>query len=218
MSEFISVYHLVLGTRPTKKDAVNEGGIDDNPDMHVATSPVDISLVASAIDLDGIYHFDDFGRFGVADSEARGKVKRALAAYGELLITGSPTEMKDFIFELHGLNNTLHWHRFGWLKEDLPDFDACHEKWKSANGMEGKPSPSLKEPALQSHIWKFTGDLLKTVIGDDAYHAAARGKYTKAISVLNEKGFRWSEHQKPALRRHLNAIVANATDISTKEM
>ena len=213
MSEFISVYHLVLGTRPTKKDAVNEGGIDDNPDMHVATSPVDISLVASAIDLDGIYHFDDFGRFGVADSEARGKDKRELAAYGELLITGSPTEMKDFIFELHGLNNTLHWHRFGWLKEDLPDFDACHEKWKSANGMKGKKAPSLKQPSPQSHFWRLTGKLLKTVIGEDAYDSVLKGDYSKAVSALQDhknQEFRYNDNEKKALRENLKKIVTSA--------
>jgi hypothetical protein len=210
MSDFLSVYHLILGTRPAKKDEDKVGGIDNKPDIREAASPMDIGLVASAIDEGDIYHFDDFGRFGVADSEAKCKIKSALAAYGELLITGSPGEMGNFIHELHGLNNTLDWHRFGWMEEDLPEFQVCHEAWNNKNGMAGKNAPTLNEPAPQSHFWLLVGKLLKNLVGDDAYEQIAINKCAPAISALESRGFRWTENEKKALRTHLSKIVTSS--------
>jgi hypothetical protein len=210
MSEFISVYHLVLGTRPTKKDAGNEGAIEDKPKGHKVISAIGLELIASAIDEGDIYHFDAFTRFAKADDKAICRLKNTLAVYGELLIVGSPYEMKDFMYELHDKTNTLDWHRFGWLEEDLPDFEALHEQWKKRHSMEGKNTPSIKIPAQQSHFWPLVGGLLKVVVGDDPYKAAVQGNYMLAISALEATGFRWSDNEKAAVRRNLSQIVSNA--------
>jgi hypothetical protein len=178
--------------------------------MHDVISPTGVELVASAIDEGDIYHYDAFARFSKADGQATCRIKNALAVYGELLLMGSPYEMNDFMYELHDKTNTLDWHRFGWLKEDLPDFEALHEQWKKRQGMGGKNVPSIKVPAQQCHFWPLVGGLLKAVVGDDPYEAAVQGKYILAVSALEAKGFRWSDNEKPALRRNLNRIVSNA--------
>tara|TARA_B110000211_G_C13947137_1_gene494410 strand:- start:368 stop:1000 length:633 start_codon:yes stop_codon:yes gene_type:complete len=210
MNEFISVYHLVLGTRQAKEDVSNEKVMEDKFEMHDVISPTGVELVASAIDEGDIYHYDAFARFSKADGQATCRIKNALAVYGELLLMGSPYEMNDFMYELHDKTNTLDWHRFGWLKEDLPDFEALHEQWKKRQGMGGKNVPSIKVPAQQCHFWPLVGGLLKAVVGDDPYEAAVQGKYILAVSALEAKGFRWSDNEKPALRRNLNRIVSNA--------
>jgi hypothetical protein len=210
MSEFISVYHLILGTRPVDEPVVSFGLLPSMYDIEQVASPISVELMASAIDMGDIYHFDAFERFGKAEDEAKCRIKKTLAVFGEMLMTGSPDENRDFIYGLHDMNNVPDWHRFGWLDEDLPNFDASHEKWKSAHGMKGKQPPSFKQPAPQNHIWRLARGLLKTVIGDDAYRAATKGHFSQAVSALQREGFRWNDSEKTALRRHIRAIVESA--------
>jgi hypothetical protein len=51
-------------------------------------------------------------------------------------------------------------------------------------------------------------DLLKITITEEAYEQTQKGNFKLAISCLQDKGLRWSENEKKALRGHLSEIVA----------
>ena len=75
MSNFVSVHDVVFGNRPPETSESNDNGsrkttITVRPDE----APVDIQLVASAVELDGIFCFDDYGRFGLANDEQKDKI------------------------------------------------------------------------------------------------------------------------------------------------
>jgi hypothetical protein len=46
--------------------------------------PVDIARVVSAIEVSETYYYDDFGRFCVANDEAKSNIKQVLAKYHTL--------------------------------------------------------------------------------------------------------------------------------------
>jgi hypothetical protein len=52
--------------------------------------------------------------------------------------------------------------------------------------------------------------ILKLTVGDEAHQLIKKDVYREAVSALENKGLRWGENEKPALRRHLKAIVTNA--------
>lgn len=218
MSDFVSVYDVVFGTRPPDVQEIKAG--TGNLEMSISCrpdeQPVDIARVVCAIEDENCksYSYDQFGRFGIAKKEAKDKVKAALASFHKVLPSRGPDEVFETDKEyLSDFNDAPDWHFFGWLLDDLPDFEACYDQWKASNGMEGKQAPSLKQPSPQSHFWRLTGKLLKTVIGEDAYNSVLKEDCSKALSALQNhknKEFRYSENEKKALRRNLKKIVRNA--------
>ena len=57
---------------------------------------------------------------------------------------------------------------------------------------------SICGPSHEQKVWVSSDDLIKK---DD---------YKAVISTLEDKGLRWAENEKKALRRHLKTIVTNA--------
>jgi len=215
MSDFVSVHDVVFGNRPPETSESNDNGsrktsITVRPDE----APVDIQLVASAVELDGIFCFDDFGRFGLANDEQKDKILNVLKVYGRVSAFSHTEELDRYEAEISDQTKFSEWHMFGWLIGELPDFEACYQQWKINNEMDGKVSPSMlkvnQDPYPQNRIWKFMSLLLEDVIGEVAYEQIKKGDYTSAISALQGKGMRWSVHEKQALRRHLKTIVTSA--------
>jgi len=215
MSNFVSVHDVVFGNRPPETSESNDNGnrkttITVKPDE----APVDIQLVASAIELDGIFCFDDYGRFGLANDEQKDKILNVLKVYGRVSAFSHTEELDRYEAEISDQTKFSEWHMFGWLIGELPDFEACYQQWKINNEMDGKVSPSMlkvnQDPYPQNRIWKFMSLLLEDVIGEVAYEQIKKGDYTSAISALQGKGMRWSVHEKQALRRHLKTIVTSA--------
>ena len=161
------------------------------------------------------YHYDDFGRFCVANDEAKEKIKEVLAKYySEIPFAGDPDQLDDsYNSLLLPPADVLVWISIGWLEDDLPDFEACYQQWKAANGMDGVDAPPIspdrQAPSSQSHLWKLMNQLLKLVVGDETHQLIKKDDYKKAISTLESKGLRWAENEKKALRRHLKMIVTN---------
>ena len=214
MSNFVSVHDVVFGNRPPETSESNDNGsrkttITVRPDE----APVDIQLVASAVELDGIFCFDDFGRFGLANDEQKDKILNVLKVYGRISAFSHTEELDRYEAEISDQTKFSEWHMFGWLIGELPDFEACYQQWKINNEMDGKVSPSMlkvnQDPYPQNRIWKFMSLLLEDVIGEVAYEQIKKGDYTSAISALQGKGMRWSVHEKQALRRHLKTIVTS---------
>jgi hypothetical protein len=214
MSELVSLYDVIFGTRAIK--GTEDGSLRVSYDLRNKEEPVDITRVACAVEDESVksYCFDKFGRFGIATVETKEKAKLFLASYHNILLSNiDPSEAVEYEESLSDVHDTSEWHYFGWMADELPDFEACYENWKVENGMKGKTAPPMKTPAAQSHFWKLTGKLLKTVIGEDAYNTVLKGDYTKAVSALQNhknKEFRYSDNEKKALRENLKKIVTNA--------
>ena len=210
MSKFISVHDMVFGCR---------GGIWGGPDDDFLfkafpdEKPIAVTGVVCAIEMWTTYHYDDFGRFCVADDEAKEKIKAALAEYESEKVLRDPDEVEEHYSHIRLLKDPKVWIGIGWLKDDLPDFEACYQQWKAANGMDGVDAPPIspdrQAPSSQSHLWKLMNQLLKLVVGDETHQLIKKDDYKKAISTLESKGLRWAENEKKALRRHLKMIVTN---------
>lgn len=212
MSDFVSVYDVVFGTRPPDVQEIKAG--TGNFEMSISCrpdeQPVDIARVVCAIEDENCksYSYDQFGRFGIAKKEAKDKVKAALASFHKVLPSRDPDEVFETDKEyLSDFNDAPDWHFFGWLLDDLPDFEACYDQWKASNGMEGKQAPSIKKPAVQSHIWGLMNELLKHAIGEDAYKDVSKLDYKKARAALAKYGFGGDASQDKNLRINLKTIV-----------
>ena len=212
MSDFVSVYNVVFGNRPLKQIDPNVSGLL-GAEMRPDEPLIDVSKVVSAIEEKGVFFFDDFGRFAKLDqSEGVATLVARLAVLGRFLgYSNSAEEIANYSKILSDFNVAPEWHTYGWMIGELPDFDACHEEWKAKHGVQGLSPPPLpqpnKVPSQQNHIWKFMNDLLKINITEEAYEKTLKGNYTLAISCLQNKGLRWSENEKKALRSHLSTIV-----------
>jgi len=165
MSQFISVYDVVFGTRTGILGGPNEGFFfkvrPDEP-------RIALTRVASAIEMCKTYYYDDFGRFGVANDEAKEKIKAALAKYySEMALTDSD-ELDELYGRLRDLTNGGDWLSFGWLENDLPDFEACYEQWKSKHNTSGKePRLQIKRldnPRKSNTVWGIAEGLIRVVI------------------------------------------------------
>jgi len=214
MSDFVSIYNVVFGTRPLKQIDPNMSGLF-GVEMRQDETLIDVSNVVSAIEEEGVFFFDDFGRFAKLDqSEGVATLVARLAVLGRFLgYSNSAEEIANYSKILSDFNVAPEWHTYGWVIGELPDFEACHEAWKAKHGVQGLSPPSLpqqnKVPSQQNHIWKFMNDLLKINMTEEAYDETLKGNFTLAISCLQGKGLRWSENEKKALRGHLSMIVGS---------
>ena len=213
MSDFVSIYNVVFGTRPYKyKDPIVIGLL--NIELRQDEPLIDISKVVSAIEEEGIFFFDDFGRFAKLDqSKGVTTLVAQLAVFGRYLgYSNSAKQMANYAQQMSDFNVAPEWHTYGWMIGELPDFDTCHQTWKTKHGVQGLSPPSLPQPnqlpSQQNHIWKLMNDLLKITITEEAYEQTQKGNFKLAISCLQDKGLRWSENEKKALRGHLSEIVA----------
>ena len=211
MSGFVSLYDVIFGTRAIK--GTEDGSLRVSYDLRNKEEPVDITRVVCAIEDENCksYCFDKFGRFGIATGETKEKAKLFLASYHNILLSNiDPSVEVEYEESLSDVHDTSEWHYFGWMADELPDFEACHESWKVKNGMKGKTAPSMKKPAVQSHIWDLMNGLLKHVIGENPYKAVLRGDYKLAIGILKKYDLGSDENKKRTLRINLAEIVGKA--------
>ena len=210
MSGFVSLYDVIFGTRAIK--GTEDGSLRVSYDLRNKEEPVDITRVVCAIEDENCksYCFDKFGRFGIATVETKEKAKLFLASYHNILLSNiDPSEAVEYEESLSDVHDTSEWHYFGWMADELPDFEACHESWKVKNGMKGKTAPSMKKPAVQSHIWDLMNGLLKHVIGENPYNSLKKPKaeYVEAVKALEKHGFGGDESKKKNIRKNLKTIV-----------
>ena len=210
MSNFVSVHNVVFGNRPSEFSEIDESGRHFKVEVKPDVAPVDIRLVASAAELSGIFCFDDYGRFGIANNEQKDKILDVLKMYGRLSAFSHTEELDRYETEISDQTKFSEWHMFGWLIGEIPDFEACYQQWKIKNGMEGKQAPSLQKPSTQNHVWQLMGKLLEVVIGEDPYKAVLRGDYKLAIGILKKYDLGSDENKKRTLRTNLTEIVGKA--------
>jgi hypothetical protein len=210
MSNFVSVHDVVFGNRPSEFSEIDESGRHFKVEVKPDVTPVDIRLVASAVELDGIFCFDDYGRFGIANNEQKDKILDVLRMYSRLSAFSHTEKLDRYETEISDQTKFSEWHMFGWLIGDIPDFEACYQQWKIKNGMEGKQAPSLQKPSTQNHVWQLMGKLLEVVIGENPYKAVLRGDYKLAIGILKKYDLGSDENKKRTLRINLAEIVGKA--------
>ena len=210
MSNFVSVHDVVFGNRPSEFSEIDESGRHFKVEVKPDVTPVDIRLVASAVELDGIFCFDDYGRFGIANNEQKDKILDVLRMYSRLSAFSHTEELDRYETEISDQTKFSEWHMFGWLIGDIPDFEACYQQWKIKNGMEGKQAPSLQKPSTQNHVWQLMGKLLEVVIGENPYKAVLRGDYKLAIGILKKYDLGSDENKKRTLSNNLAEIVGKA--------
>ena len=222
MSEFLSVRAVVFGSRDGLVERDKSGEIKIT--HREQEKPVDITSVVSAIEVSETYYYDDFGRFCVANDEAKLKIKQVLAKCNTLMLFHDIDDYGELKCPHHraecpvpgysSLEAVQQWISFGWPEDKLPDFEACYKQWQTDNGMAGESVQPLqrvsRDPFPQSHVWNLMSQILKLTVGDEAHRLIKKDVYREAVSALESKGLRWAENEKKALRRHLKRIVTNA--------
>jgi hypothetical protein len=222
MSEFVSVRDLVFGFRRRVAEMTSTGDVIMRDRAY--PMPVEVTSVVSAIEVSETYYYDDFGRFCVADDEAKIKIKQVLEKCHTLMLFHDIDGYGDLKYPSHraecpvpgysSLEAVQQWISFGWPEDKLPDFEACYKQWQTDNGMAGESVQPLQrvriDPFPQNHIWKLMSQILKLAVGEEAHQLIKKDVYKEAVSALENKGLRWAENEKKAVRRHLKTIVANA--------
>ena len=207
MSEFISVYDLLVGDHKDKYPGLKE----------LATTVEDERVE--------LFFFDRFGRYKKVDETTnREEILEAIASLTERLSIYNDVEVDEFIFhfEIGDLEDLLR--RFGWNNE-LPDFKAIYAKWKAEKGSGKKEDPELSKFVRQNHkAWDvLLGSVMacisklpasyskelgrdKTVheLVDDIIRKDNRSQQTKPLlSMLHRQGAQLSD---TALRDALRAV------------
>ena len=222
MSDFVSVRDVVFGQGIRVAEMTSTGDVIMRDRAY--PTPVAVTSVVSAIEVSETYYYDDFGRFCVANDEAKLKIKQVLAKCNTLMLFHDIDDYGELKCPHHraecpvpgysSLEAVQQWISFGWPEDKLPDFEACYKQWQTDNGMVGEFVPPLqrksRDPFPQNHVWNLMSQILKLTVGEEAHQVIKKGICKDSISILETKGLRWAENEKPALRRHLKAIVANA--------
>ena len=172
MNEFVSLYDVVFGTRPDKKVERKSGSLDKEYVPRPDEDPIDITRVICAIEEDGCdaYSFDEFGRFGVAREGCKSIVKEILKQHHKTLSFSPPDQVAEYNNQLSDFNHAPEWYSFGWLFDELPDFEESYKTWKSAHNTSGQEpdvtAQRLDNPRKSNTVWEVAKGLLKIVISD----------------------------------------------------
>ena len=160
MSEFISVYDLLVGDHKDKCPSLKE----------LATAVEDERVA--------LFFFDRFGRYNQADKTTnREEILDAIASLTERLSIYDAGEVDEFIFhfEIGDLEDLLR--RFGWNNE-LPDFKAIYAKWKAEKGSGEKEDPELSMSVRQNNkAWDvLLGSVMACISRLPASHSKELGR------------------------------------------
>jgi len=160
MSEFISVYDLLVGDHKDKCPSLKE----------LATAVEDERVA--------LFFFDRFGRYNQADKTTnREEILDAIASLTERLSIYDVGEVDEFIFhfEIGDLEYLLR--RFGWNNE-LPDFKAIYAKWKAEKGSGEKEDPELSMSVRQNNkAWDvLLGSVMACISRLPASHSKELGR------------------------------------------
>ena len=172
MSEFVSLYNVVFGTRPDKEVDRKSGSLDKEYLPRPDEDPVDITRVICAIEENGCkaYSFDEFGRFGVAEKGCKSIVKGMLKQHHKILSFSQPDQVSEYNERLSDFNLAPEWYSFGWLFDELPDFEESYKAWKSTHNTSGQEpdltTQRLDNPRKSNTVWEVAKGLMKIVISD----------------------------------------------------
>jgi hypothetical protein len=192
MSEFVSVYNVVFGGRPVEEVKSEFGNLGIAYKLRPDMEPVDISKVVCAIEDETCksYCFDEFGRFGQAKADDKERVKRNLAEFYKILSFGQLGDLDRYKDQASDPDDAPEWHFYGWLLDDLPDFEVCYDQWKAKNNRSGvEPivvELELISPRVSNAIWSIAKGLLIHVIEQHLVVTTATGRKKREIKSADE--------------------------------
>ena len=198
MSEFISVYDLLVGDHKDKCPSLKE----------LATAVEDERVA--------LFFFDRFGRYNQADKTTnREEILDAIASLTERLSIYDAGEVDEFIFhfEIGDLEDLLR--RFGWNNE-LPDFKAIYAKWKAEKGSGEKEDPELSMSVRQNNkAWDvLLGSVMVCISRLPASHSKELGRDKTVHELVDDiiSKDNKSQQTKPLLRMlHLQGAQLSDT-------
>jgi len=191
MSDFISVYQLLTGYRPSKDVYDSDGNLIRHRNLEQINAE-SLKMIATSID-DEIYsknlhYFDKYGRYCKSNKAHKDEVLIELSKYGRLFLDAYPDEFDGCI--PHHPEEAPEIHHSGWMLQELPDFGACYEKWQAEYNKTGK-EPNLQrkkldDPRKSNTVWDIAEGLIRAVI---TQHLSSKDKTTNDIvaELVSEK-------------------------------
>ena len=152
----------------------------------LAFSDQPVGRLATAIEKNGFYTWDKFGRYihvppvGEENlySDIRDEVLKELAkGYKD------DEEDSDYFYEMMKAPTRLN--RSGWTQSTLPGFEELQAKWNNEYIGTTK-APALPEPAVQHKVWDVFKGLLKLTYGDDVIDDLMSGYSKMAKEVCDD--------------------------------
>lgn len=147
--------------------------------VQLINTGVKISILATAIEKHGIQGWDRFGRFKAFTKDSAGddalrytKVLDALAAQHEW--DEAPANYRSPIEEAEAFAGSGHPFEYGWLKSELPDFEAI------VAGAAGQPVAPPKKPSKRAE----TSDL--NIIAALLQFLMPKAGYAKEAQLIND--------------------------------
>jgi len=125
MSEFISVYDLLVGDHKDKCPGIKE----------LATA-----IEAGSVEL---FHFDRVGRYKkVTEHREREAILVAIAKHHEQISTYERYEVEEYLINFEDYYEGNLTRVYGWSGQ-LPDFEAIYAAWKAEHGYGEEEDPEL---------------------------------------------------------------------------
>lgn len=132
MSDFISLFDVAFGVR----NANVKGGW--------SIQRANLAHIASTVEQNGLFCFDEYGRFKKANELEVKQALNALAEYGRMRfhMAGLDEQCAE---QVSGPNAQREWHLYGWMSDKLPEFENFHKAWLKTNGEEEHEQPTQEE-------------------------------------------------------------------------
>lgn len=191
-----------------------ESGTADEPFRSIydlASPKVSAAAIATAIDVVGVYTWDEFGRYLKAkdgndpdDPLSKAFVLQHLAGYHDACCQPELSASEGWLQwmiedETHPLR------QFGWLESAVPDFKALYADFLTAQ--HGKAvAPQKPAPAPQSKVLLLLKGFVVLNYGADIVQDLNKPRSTRLSDIkedLEQKGFAFDEK---TLRRYLKDL------------
>lgn len=166
-------------------DPTSECEYDDSPFLtinDILEGRTPIGVVATAIERHGVFTWDRFGRFGLADDKAKTRVLDALAdiyaySYSYLIrhLGDEPAYMEK---EKDAAIITLQYH--GWYSDQCPDFDAIRA------GLDMREQPQRKGADTRSRDTMLV--LIAAMAGEAGVDLNKRGAAQRIAELTEHNG------------------------------
>ena len=200
--EFLSVAYLM-----TPNQSIN---FDDDNEEH--EKPISVSAMATAIEGEEIYLWDQFGRYTLAtkgdinDPHSKKFLLSQLSQYYHDKLSEFPNSPFDPRLDfdpdtwLHDLDSPLC--RFGWECGKTPDFSVTQE----IDGKRLTRRSTGKDPSRQSHVYMMLKALIHLHYNQEMVYDL-QSRYSTKLSIikrdLSNLGYNFSNHD---FERHLKHL------------
>jgi hypothetical protein len=150
-----------------------------------------IEEIASAIEEEGVYCFDDYHRysFGEPNSQIANHALSSLADFFKTTWTMSGDDLSYYLGQfLDNYHNRPDLYLYGWHGE-LPKFSELHQEWLKKQGVK-KPPVMKKEPRSDAKVYCLVAARLEDKLSGDEYvdflRAANSGSNAAKVAITDD--------------------------------